>query len=207
MTTCTDLVWIDLCETKIIHHPSQILQTRSPCYTSFVHKPDFKKLKKKIPQSQAFKIGMWWRIFYGFLRLILGAVAIKLINVPFQDILYTVMSHELTEDSTDVLFQVLNSFLINHPLAITTFVPIYLIFWGLVDIILSINLLKHNLWAFPVSLYLIGFFVLYELIRLYQTHSLLLLCVIIIDIIVFILIRNEYVYTLGQMHLEHGEKE
>ena len=155
-----------------------------------------------MPQSQAFKFGMWWRIFYGFLRLLLGVVAIKLINVPFQDILYTVMNHEITEDSSDIVFQTLNAFLTTHPLTITSFIPLYLIFWGSVDIVLSINLLKHNLWAFPLSLYLIGFFVFYELIRLYHTHSKFLFFLILVDLVIFYLIKKEYTYTLGQVRLE-----
>ena len=46
--------------------------------------------------------------------------------------------------------------------------------------------------AFPVSLWLIGFFILYELYRFTHTRSAILLAVIGMDIVIFWFIKNEY---------------
>lgn len=135
---------------------------------------------------------MWWRIFYGTLRTILGLVFLELINVPFTDILYKIFGYELAEDPADILFSTINSFLQLHPFSVTYFLSIYLIFWGILEIFLSINLLRHKLWVFPVSLYLIVFFVIYELFRFFHTHSIILLLIIVVDIVIFWLIKNEY---------------
>jgi uncharacterized membrane protein len=143
-------------------------------------------------ESKLFYYSMWWRIFYGGLRLILGVALLKLVNEPLSNVLYLIMGQELIQDPNDVLFSTINLFLQAHPLSVTYFLAIYLIFWGIVDIVLSINMLKHHIWAFPIGLYLIGFFILYEIYRFFHTHSLILLTVILIDIGIFWLIKREY---------------
>ena len=108
--------------------------------------------------DKLFKYSMWWRIFYGTLRVILGLALLKVIGVLFTDIIYKMMSHEIIEDPSDLFFNIINSFFQSHPFSITYFLSAYLIFWGIIDIVLSINLLRHKIWAFSISLYFIGFF-------------------------------------------------
>ena len=90
------------------------------------------------------------------------------------------------------MYRILNSFLQLHPLSVTYFLSAYLIFWGVTDIVLSASLLRHKLWVFPVSLWLIGFFVLSEVFRITQTHSLILLGLIGVDLVIWWLIRDEW---------------
>lgn len=139
-----------------------------------------------------FRLAMFWRIFYGALRLLLGLALLKLINVPIADLLYKVMKYELAEDPTDLLFNVVNVFLQLHPLSITYFVSAYLIFWGLIDIGILVSLLRHKKWAFPVSFWLISFFVIYELYRFTYTNSFILLGIVFIDLMILWLIWKEY---------------
>jgi len=135
---------------------------------------------------------MWWRIIYGFLRLVLGFVLLRLIGTPLSDVFYALMNHELIEDTTDFLIQAISPLLQHTSFTVTYFLAVYLIFWGIVDILISINLLKHKMWAFPIGIYIIGIFVLYEIYRFSHTHSLVLACVIIIDLILIWLIKKEY---------------
>jgi uncharacterized membrane protein len=79
------------------------------------------------------------------------------LNVPLADLLYRIMGQELIEDPSDILFTVTNYFLQLHSMQVTYFLSAYLIFWGIIDIFLSTSLLKHKMWAFPVSLWLIAF--------------------------------------------------
>lgn len=149
-------------------------------------------MEKADLEKNLFRYGMWWRIFYGSLRITVALILYKLVNVPFSDLLYKIMSHELVEDPSDLLFQLVNSFLQLHPFTVTNFIVVYLIFWGAIDIIFSVALLKHKLWAFPLSLGLIGFFIVYELYRFWYNHSLILLSVVVIDILIAYLIWREY---------------
>ncbi|MEK7161046.1 MAG: DUF2127 domain-containing protein [Patescibacteria group bacterium] len=138
-----------------------------------------------------FRVGLWWRILYGFLRLALGFILLRLIGTPLADIFYKVMSHELIEDPTDFLIQTVSPFLRHWSFTVTYFLAGYLIFWGIIDILLSINLLKRKPWAFPVSIYLIGIFVLYEIYRFSYTYSLGLAYIIVVDLILLWLIKRE----------------
>ena len=65
-------------------------------------------------------------------------------------------------------------------------------FWGAIDIFMSILLLRHQLWAFPVAIYMIVIFIIYEFFRFSQTHSLMLLAVIVMDVFIIWIIKREY---------------
>lgn len=139
-----------------------------------------------------FYIGMWWRILYGFLRIGLSLVLFRLVGSPLADVFYGLLKHELVEDQSDLLVRITGSFFGHFHFTVTYFTIAYLVFWGVVDIILSASLLKRKLWAFPVSICLIGIFVLYEIYRFSHTHSLVLLGLIFFDIFLIWLIAKEY---------------
>lgn len=135
---------------------------------------------------------MWVRIVYGSLRVLLGLSLLRLIGVPFLDILTKLLRRELVEDPTDSLYSTLATQLHHHPLYVTKFLAIYFLFWGIIDIVLSYQLIKHRLWAFPVTFVLIAGFMMYELLRFNHTHSLILLGLLIVDSITLFLTWREY---------------
>ena len=141
---------------------------------------------------------MTWRICYGILRIFLAFILLRFIGAPLSGIFYRAMQHELIEDPNDFLIQLAHPFIQHLSFPITYFLAVYLIFWGIIDILLSINLLKQKTWAFPVSMYLIGIFVLYEIYRFLHTHSFILACVIVIDLILIWLIGKEYRKLIGR---------
>ena len=138
-----------------------------------------------------FNIGMWWRIGYGLLRILFGFTLLKVVGVPLIDVATILMSHELVEDPSDILYSFVTNILASHQLYVSYFLAVYFIFWGVVDVVLSYNLIKHRLWAFSVSFALIGLFILYEVIRFTHTHSLILLWVICIDGFILWLVWRE----------------
>ena len=142
--------------------------------------------------SRLFIIGMWWRIGYGFLRILFGLALLKVVGDPLIDVLKNLMSYELLEDPSDILYSFVTHTLTVHPLYVSYFLAFYFIFWGVVDMVLSYHLIKHRLWAFPVSFVLIGGFILYEIIRFTHTHSYILLGIIILDSFILWLIWREY---------------
>ncbi|MGB3921869.1 MAG: DUF2127 domain-containing protein [Minisyncoccia bacterium] len=145
-----------------------------------------KELEEKI-----FTFGMYWRVVYGTLRVILGLAILKIVGAPVINVITSLMSHELVEDPNDLLYA-LAARVVPHELYISYFLAVYFIFWGLVDVLLSISLVKKKMWAFPVSFVLIGGFIVYELARFSYSHSLILLWIIIVDILILWLIKREY---------------
>lgn len=143
-------------------------------------------------EKDLFQLGMWWRIFYGSLRIVIGVVLLRFVHLPFSEALKLLLHSELVEDPSDtVLFNVL-LFFQHHPFHISYFLALYFIFWGVVDVGLSWALLKHQLWAFPFSLALIISFMFYEVVRFFHTHSPSLIALLIVDAFVFWLIYREY---------------
>lgn len=141
-----------------------------------------------------FQAVMWWRIGYGAVRVAVGITLLYFVGTPVSDILLRLMGHELTRHPHEGVMHAIN----HLPFTVTYFLAIYFIFWGTIDVFLSILLLRHQLWAFPFSIVLITLFILYEMVRITHTHSLVLLGVIIMDLFIIWMIFREYKKLKGR---------
>lgn len=101
------------------------------------------------------------------------------------------MSHEFA-GKHDFLIHILKPLASNVHYSVTFFAAIYLLFWGVLDIFLSVELLRNRMWAYPLSLVLISCFMTYEFFRLLHTHSPALVFLIIYDLLALWLIWREY---------------
>lgn len=142
--------------------------------------------------SLLFRVSMWWRIVYGGLRIILSITLLQLVGKTFSDITYTLMQHEFTGPKGDVVLERVYALFSTHDFTVTYFVAGYFLFWGTVDAVLSLCLLRHIRVAFPVAMGLIALFIGYGVFRFTHTHSMVLFGVIIMDIIILALIYHEY---------------
>lgn len=133
---------------------------------------------------------MYWRILYGAARVFIGYKLLSLVGLPAYQAYQHLMRRELSE-THDAVFQLIGRELAHHGFSITYFLAAYLLFWGLLDIALSISMLRHYLWAFMVSFVLMGLFIAYELFRLSHTHSHALFGFIVIDVFIAYLIYHE----------------
>jgi uncharacterized membrane protein len=134
---------------------------------------------------------MSWRIAYGFLRLYVGYRLLSLIGLPAVDAYQRLIRHELREDPQDRISRFIDHALSHNGLAITYFVAAHFLFWGAMDILLSYAMIRHRLWAFMVSIYLITAFLAYEVYRFSHTHSRILFAFILMDIFFVYLISRE----------------
>lgn len=145
--------------------------------------------KQDIIES-AFKATMYWRVAYGLLRIYIGYRLLGLIGLPLSDAYQHFMRRELTEG--DRFFYSIGHLLAQHGYSITYFMAAYLFFWGFVDIVLSLAMVRHILWTFMLSIALIGAFTLYEVYRYFHTHSPILMGFILIDLFVMYMVGLEY---------------
>lgn len=139
-----------------------------------------------------FRFVMWWRVFYGSLKLVFGSVLLNFVGFPILELFQKMMTKELAEDPSDILYIGADKLFSHFSSHVTYFLALYFIFWGVIDIALSLNLLHKKLWAFPLSIYLIGIFVVYEIYRFFHTHSVILLGIIVIDFFILYLIQHEH---------------
>lgn len=143
--------------------------------------------------SRFFRLAMFWKIFYGILKIVTAIVLLKFVVIDPSGLFYQLMAHEIIEDPNDLFVKIASPLIAHLSVNSTTFAAAYLLFWGIVDdIFLSLNILKGRLWAFPVALTLIALFVPYEIFRFSHTHSLALVFFIAVDIVIFLIINKEY---------------
>jgi|EP01133_Synstelium_polycarpum_P022832 uncharacterized membrane protein len=79
------------------------------------------------------------------------------------------------------------------------FYAFYLLSHGLIKALLVIALLRNKLWAYPLSLVVLGLFIAYQLYRYSYTHSPALIVLTVFDLFVMLLIWHEY--RLVQKHV------
>ncbi|MBY0472999.1 DUF2127 domain-containing protein [Patescibacteria group bacterium] len=104
----------------------------------------------------------------------------------------------------DFIFRFIADHLNQLSVSTKNFVGLYLLFHGLLNMFLSYNLYKNRLWAYPVSMGITGIFLVYQGYRLFHTHSIILLCITIFDIVFIYLTWHEYRYQLHKRH-HHNE--
>lgn len=143
--------------------------------------------------SFLFQLSMLWRIVYGLLRIVMGVAFLRLIGQPLSEFVYTLLAHEVTGRGSDAILGMIFQLFETHDFTVTYFIATYFIFWGTVDIILSLSLLRRIRVAFPITMALILLFICYGIFRFSYTHSFVLLGVIIIDIGIVYLINREYI--------------
>lgn len=76
------------------------------------------------------------------------------------------------------------------------FVVSYLLSHGLVKLLLVIGLYMKKLWAYPLSLAVLGLFIVYQTYRYFITYSLFLIILTVFDVFVMWLIWKEYKFML-----------
>lgn len=142
--------------------------------------------------TDLFRVGMLWRIVYGTFKTLLGLALLHFHGLALIEVFSLVMRHEVSEDPHDILVRFIHDWLTHSAHEVTYFLAAYFIFWGLVDIVLSVCLLRRQLWAYPLTGILIGLFILYSCVRYTHTHSTILLGIIVVDIVILALIVREY---------------
>jgi len=141
-------------------------------------------------EEAVFAAAMYWRIAYGTIRVFIGYKLLSLVGLPAVTVYQHLLRRELSE-THDILFQAIGHALALHGFAITYFLAAYLLFWGLMDIVLSVSMLRHYLWAFPTSMLIMALFIVYEIFRFAHTHSPILFGFILIDLFIIYLIYHE----------------
>ena len=106
---------------------------------------------------------------------------------------------ELVEDPHDFIATHLLAWAQTFSVSSKAFYSFYLLSHGIVKIFLVIGLLRGKLWSYPVSLMVLGLFIVYQLYRFSYTHGTGLIVLTIFDVFVMGLIWHEY--RLVRRHL------
>lgn len=136
---------------------------------------------------------------HGLLELLSGLVLVFTRSDFIVNLINMMFRHELIEDPTDLTANLLihSSQHLTHGGLV--FASIYLIIYGLINLGLFFGLWYKKLWVYPLAGFIIICFLLYQIIRVYFTHSLVLFIIILMDTVILLLLHFEYIKTLNSL--------
>ncbi len=139
---------------------------------------------------EAFEISVVLKGINAVLELVFGSVLF--FSTGLNDVLLTLIKNELIEDPNDFFARHAGQF--THYLSpqFQWYGALYLLSHGAIKIVLVWGLLRRKLWAYPASLAVLSLFILYQLIKIAQNHSIPLILLTLFDLIVMWLIWHEY---------------
>jgi uncharacterized membrane protein len=87
------------------------------------------------------------------------------------------------------------------------FAAYYLLSHGLVKVVLVVCLWMNKLWAYPLTIAVFGLFMLYQVHRFTQTHSIAMILLTIFDLVVIYLTWVEFKQQEKRIHAERASAE
>jgi uncharacterized membrane protein len=148
---------------------------------------------------QIFEISVLLKGVHALVECIGGLVLTFVSTSAITSLVNTLTQEELIEDPNDFVAAHLLSLAQNFTVSAQRFYAFYLISHGVIKVFLVAGLLSNRVWAYPVSLVVLGLFIVYQLYRFSYTHGVGLIMLTVIDVIVMGLIWHEY--RLVRRHL------
>lgn len=124
---------------------------------------------------------------------IAGGIALWLINPSFIVRLAALLTQdEIAEDPRDLVANYLRHAAARLSVGSEHFMAIYLFSHGIVKLFAVVALLKNKLWGYPLSIFVFGGFIVYQIYRFTLTRGIGLIALTVFDLIVICLIWLEY---------------
>ncbi|MDB5237413.1 MAG: rane protein [Parcubacteria group bacterium] len=124
---------------------------------------------------------------------IIGGILILFVRPSFVALIVSFLTRgELMENPNDYIATQLVHLAHSFSASLQLFLAFYLLSRGIVKLGLVVALLKDKIWAYPVSLAVLGLFVLYQLYQIATQHSVIVMGITLFDLIVMYFIWREY---------------
>ena len=141
---------------------------------------------------QIFEISVLLKGAHALIECVAGLVFAFIGTSEIVNLINALTQEELIEDPNDFVAAHLLSLAQNFTVSTQHFYAFYLLSHGVVKVFLVAGLLRNKLWAYPVSLVVLGLFVTYQVYRFSYTHGSGLIVLTVLDVIVMGLIWHEY---------------
>jgi uncharacterized membrane protein len=141
---------------------------------------------------QIFEISVLLKGAHALIECIGGLVLAFISTSAIASLVNSLTQEELIEDPNDFVAAHLLNLAQNFTVSTQNFYAFYLLSHGLIKVFLVIGLLRNKLWAYPVSLVVLGLFIVYQLYRFSYTHGFGLIVLTVFDVVVMGLIWHEY---------------
>jgi uncharacterized membrane protein len=139
-----------------------------------------------------FLISVWIKGIAGLVETAAGVFCFFITPEAVKSFVVSITAPELARDPDDWISTALNRSVQHFSADNTLFVALYLVTHGLIKIFLVSGLLLGKLWSYPLSLWFLAAFIVYQCYRYTHTHAISLVLLTILDLAVAFLIWREY---------------
>jgi len=143
-----------------------------------------------------FEIGIIIKLINGIFEIFAGTVLFFLNSNQIISFVQKVLWKELANDPQDVIANIIVGSVSHLSVKAKLFAVIYLIAHGIINIGLFALLSSRKLWAYPLAGFLLIIIGLYEVSIFFRTHSFIMFFLIIVDLIIILLLRFEYLRVM-----------
>ncbi|MBZ3694804.1 DUF2127 domain-containing protein [Phyllobacterium calauticae] len=146
-----------------------------------------------------FEISILLKGAHALIECIGGLILVFVNTASIRLMVNTFTQTRLLDDPDDYIATHLARLASDFSVSSQHFYAFYLLSHGLIKALLVIALLRNKLWAYPLSLVVLGLFIAYQLYRYSYTQSPALIVLTVFDLFVMLLIWHEY--RLVQKHV------
>jgi uncharacterized membrane protein len=140
----------------------------------------------------SFEIALILKAINGLFEIAGGVLLTFLNQGNLNRIIAMLTQGELSEDPKDVFAAAILHFSENFSISSQHFGIFYLISHGIIKLILVVILWRKKLWAYPLTIVLLGLFICYQLYRYAVSPSVIMILLTVLDLIVILLTFIEY---------------
>ncbi len=139
-----------------------------------------------------FLISVWIKGLAGLVETIGGLLVLFVTQKALDTFVIFLTAPELAEDPDDWIANYLSRAVQHFSADTQLFASAYLVMHGLIKLFLVAGLLWGRLWAYPMSIWFLVVFIVYQCYRFTHTHSIWLVLLTVFDLFVVFLIWREY---------------
>ncbi len=143
-----------------------------------------------------FEIGIFIKFINGIFEIMGGMILFFVSSQNIISFVQGIFEHELIHDQGDFFANIIIESVGHLSVKAKLFGVIYLVAHGIVNVGLFVLLSSRKLWAYPLAGFILIFIGLYEVSIFFKTHSYVLFSLIIVDLIIIILLRFEYLRAI-----------
>ncbi len=153
-------------------------------------------IKSKIEYflRRIFELGVAVKGLNGIWETLAGLSVLIIGRAKFASLFSFLARGELVENPHDRIISTGVQALHNFSIETKTFVGLYLLIHGVINIFLAIQLYRNKLWSYLVTIAAMVVFIAYQIHRINLYHSRLLIGFTILDVIFVFLTWHEYRY-------------
>jgi len=149
----------------------------------------------------SFEIALILKAVNGLIEIIGGVLLVFINSNDLNRIISYLSQGELTEDPKDFIANTVIQLSRDFSASTLHFGIVYLVSHGIIKLILVVLLWKKKLWAYPLSIIFLTFFIAYQAYRYTTNASIMMILLSVLDVVVIILTFIEYQQQRRLVHI------